>query len=66
MNYYKELVKLQTKYKDLLDDRKTPIEMTTKEQNELTGYDRALQRVLDDITKIIDKGHDNEKLAYTE
>jgi hypothetical protein len=66
MNYYRELLKLRSTYNKLLSDHKHPIDLNTDEQYRLEGYDQALERVVKDITHIIEVDKEADKLAYTE
>lgn len=69
----KELRKLIGTYNMLIHDHKYPIDMTTKEQHRLEGYDAALIRVVNDLQGVLKeiKMSSSEltveqKLKYTE
>jgi hypothetical protein len=69
----KELRQLIKEYNGLIHDHKYPIDLSTKEQHHLEGYDAALIRVIRDLETVMKniKLNNNEitqkdKLAYTE
>ena len=65
-----DIRKLIDTYEQLLHEHKYPIDMTTKEQHRLDGYDAALLCVIYDLKCILYRGDRGftlkEKLAYTE
>jgi nitrogen regulatory protein PII len=66
VNYYKELIKLQGKYNKIINDHKHPIDLNTNEQHDMNVIDETVQRVVDDITTILETGHEADKYEYTE
>lgn len=68
-----ELRKLIETYNGLIHDHKYPIDLSTKEQEHLEGYDAALIRVVHDLKNVIkdiktnsSELTDRDKMDYTE
>lgn len=65
-----EIRKLIDTYEQLLHDHKIPIDMTTKEQCHLDGYDSALRKVIYELKDILyhknNESINKEMYSYTE